>query len=305
MRLAAAVTAVSCGLLFVGCGSQGEKDSTRATGATLESLWRASGDDVAVVPGTSDYVPGDVRFSFVVVDSQGRQVVLPTARIWVARGLASPPFLESLAKLERIEVPGGATGLSTHIYVAHVRLREPGTYWVLAEPEGGRESVHALANVVVKATSPVPNVGERARRSETPTLASTRGDLASLTTRTPPDRSLLRFSIADSIRARIPFVVTFATPKFCTSRACGPVVDVVEAVARRFRADRVRFIHVEVFKDNDPAKGYNRWMRQWGLTTEPWTFVVGRGGRVAARFEGSLSMRELEQAVRETLASAR
>ena len=304
MRLAAAVTAVCCGLLLAGCGSQPDEESTGAKGATLESLWRASGDDVAVVPGTSDYVPGVVRVSFVVVDSQGRQVVLPNARIWVARALEAPPFLESRAKLERIEVPGGAKGLSTDIYVTHVRLGKPGTYWLLAEPEGGHEAVHALANVVVRQTSPVPNVGDRAPLSETPTLASTGGNVAELTTRTPPDRRLLRYSVADSVREHVPFVLTFATPKFCTSRACGPVVDIVDAVARRFRADRVRFIHVEVFEENDPAKGYNRWMRQWGLRTEPWTFVVGRDGRVDARFEGPLSVEELEGAVRETLSTA-
>ena len=47
----------------------------------------------------------------------------------------------------------------------------------------------------------------------------------------------------------------------------------VDAVRRRFGRHGVRFIHVEVFQGNDPTKGYNRWMRQWGLTTEPWTFL--------------------------------
>ena len=96
-------------------------------------------------------------------------------------------------------------------------------------------------------------------------------------------------------------MVTFATPKFCTSRTCGPVVDVVDAVRRRFASSPVRFIHVEVFAGNDPAKGYNRWMRQWGLRSEPWTFLVGRDGRVKAKFEGSVSAAELTAAVRRLL----
>ena len=83
--------------------------------------------------------------------------------------------------------------------------------------------------------------------------------------------------------------MTFATPRFCTSRVCGPVVDVVQSVARRFSRSGIRFIHVEVFRDNDPTKGYNRWMRQWGLPTEPWTFLVGRDGRIKSEFEGSVS----------------
>ncbi len=96
-------------------------------------------------------------------------------------------------------------------------------------------------------------------------------------------------------------MVTFATPKFCTSRICGPVVDVVDAVRKSFASNPVRFIHVEVFRDNDPAKGYNRWMRQWGLRSEPWTFLVGRDGRVKAKFEGSVSAAELTAAIRARL----
>ena len=63
----------------------------------------------------------------------------------------------------------------------------------------------------------------------------------------------------------------------------------------------MRFIHVEVFEDNDPAKGFNRWLKEWNLPTEPWTFLVGSDGRIAERFEGTVSVDELEQAVREKL----
>src|SRR6185369_3089148 len=97
----------------------------------------------------------------------------------------------------------------------------------------------------------------------TPTLASTHGAVSALTTRVPPDRALLRYSVAASLAEHKPFVVTFATPRFCTSRVCGPVVDVVEAVRRKLASSGVRFIHVEVYTDNNPTKGYNRWMRQW------------------------------------------
>jgi len=93
----------------------------------------------------------------------------------------------------------------------------------------------------------------------------------------------------------------FATPKFCSSRTCGPVVDVAQAVQRRFAGSGVRFIHVEVYKDNNPAQGFNRWFREWRLPSEPWVFVVGRDGRIKARFEGSVSEAELSAAVRRLL----
>jgi hypothetical protein len=303
MRLAAALTVLSC-LLVAGCGGSGGETTTVAVpggGMTLEELWRAPGDDVATIDGTKNHEPGEVRVSFLVVDAEGQVVTLPTARVWVAEDLHEPPILESSAKLERIGVPGGDSAAASHIYVARFQLARPGKYWLLAEPEGGATKVQALGNVVVAKKDPAPDIGDPAIPSDTPTIASTNGDFSQLTTSTPPDESLLEYSIADSLGAKAPFVVTFSTPKFCSSRTCGPVVDVVEEVARRFEGSDVRFIHVEVFEANDPAKGYNRWMREWGLTTEPWTFLVDSTGKIVERYEGPVSVNELEQAVHDKL----
>jgi hypothetical protein len=99
----------------------------------------------------------------------------------------------------------------------------------------------------------------------------------------------------------VPFVLTFATPRYCTSRTCGPVVDVVDTVRKRYEQDGVRFIHVEIYEDNDPAKPYNRWVQEWKLPSEPFTFLVGADGLVKERFEGTLSVRELAEAVEQHL----
>ena len=96
-------------------------------------------------------------------------------------------------------------------------------------------------------------------------------------------------------------MLVFATPRFCTSRTCGPVVDVVQAVRRRFAGSGVRFIHVEIYEGNDPARGPNRFVREWHLPSEPFVFLVGRDGRIKARFEGSVSVEELAGAVRSRL----
>jgi hypothetical protein len=304
MRPAAALTVLSCLLVVGGCGGSGASTATETQpggGETLEQLWREPGDDVAVIPGTENHEPGNVRVSFLVANSKGQVVTLPTAKVWVAKDLDARPFLETQAKLERIGVPGESMADATHTYVATLKLPRAGKYWLLAEPEGGKDKVQALGNVIVSQDDPPPDVGDPAPASDTPTISSTGGDLAKLTTRTPPDESLLRYSVADSLRAKVPFVVTFATPKFCSSRTCGPVVDVEEEVQRRLENESVRFIHVEVYEDNDPAKGYNRWMKEWNLPTEPWTFLVGSNGTIVDRFEGTVSVDELEAAVRDKL----
>ena len=56
-----------------------------------------------------------------------------------------------------------------------------------------------------------------------------------------------------------------------------------------------------MYEDNDPAKGFNKWMREWNLPTEPWTFLVAANGKIVDRFEGTVSVNELETAVREKL----
>jgi hypothetical protein len=243
-----------------------------------------------------------VRFSFLVIRDNGQPVFRPRARFWVAEDREAAPFARTAARLEPVGVPHGYEddhGV-THLYVTHVRLDRPGTYWVLAEPVGGRK-IQALGNLEVKDESTTPAVGSKAYPSRTPTLGSELGDVSALTTRHPPDLELLRHSVADSLAEHKPFVLTFATPKFCTSRTCGPVVDVVDAVRKRFAATDIRFIHVEVFEGNNPALGPNRWFQEWRLAQEPWTFLVGRDGRIKERFAGSFSVAELTAAVRRHL----
>jgi hypothetical protein len=290
-------------LLAVGIVSGCDASSSSSDG-TLAALLRRPGPDVAVTAGADSFVPGTLRFPFLVVANDGRPVERPTARVSVATGRNAKPFTVATASLEPIGIPGrsaAALGGVTRMYVARFHVARPGRYWLLAEPNGAR--IQAVGVFEVKASRPVPAVGEKAPRSDTPTLGT--APVPALTTERPPDLGLLRFSVQDSLAAHKPFVVTFATPKFCTSRVCGPVVDVVQAVARSLSGTGIRFIHVEVFTGNDPAKGYNRWMRQWGLTSEPWTFLVGSDGRVKAEFQGSVSEPELQAAVRAELVSRR
>jgi len=286
-------------LLAAGCGGggTGEGDTTTSATDTIESLWRASGESVGAVAGTSDFQVGTNRVSFLVVDKQGRVIERPTAHVWVSRGLEQKPFAETTARLEPIGVPGGETADAGAIYVARIDTPSPGTYWFLAKPTGGA-SIQALGNVVVKERSAAPSVGDHAIPSRTPTLASTGGDLAALTTSRRPDRALYGSSVAQALAAHVPFVVTFATPQYCQSRTCGPVVDVVSAARRDEPAGSpVRFVHVEIYKGNDPANGVNRWVAQWRLPTEPFTFVVDRTGVIRTKLEGAFSVGELERAV--------
>lgn len=258
---------------------------------------------VTVVPGTSDYAPGPIRVSFLLIDSQGGAAYPSNVRVRIAgAGGGSPFFASTKAVLEQVGVrgTGDAPGDITRLYVAHLRAPRAGNYTLTVESPG-KTTLRGTLSILVRDRPLAPAVGSKAIPSQTPTIASTHGNLGELTTRTPPDTKLLDYSVAGSLAAHKRFVLVFATPKFCQSRTCGPVVDVVDAVRRQFTGSGIRFIHVEVYKDNNPGLGYDKWVRQWHLPSEPWTFLVGSDGRIKARFEGSVSVQELATAVRREL----
>ena len=300
--------AIGLATALAGCGGSGTSaaptsatsttsptSTTSAPPETLEALWRQPGEDVAIVPGTNDYEPGKNRVSFLVVDKQSRLIEEPTAHVWVSRGLNQKPYAETTATLEPIGVPGGAEADAQNIYVTHLDMPKPGKYWILAEPIGGKK-IQALGNAVILKHSAAPEVGERAIPSKNPVLKPGVAP-KTVTTAEPPDRELLRTTVAAAMAAHHPFVVTFATPLYCQTRTCGPVVQVVQSVAKDWQKNGVDFIHIEIYKDNDPAKGTNQWVDEWKLQSEPFTFVVDKNGVIRSRFEGAFSAAELEQAV--------
>jgi len=315
VRRLSTVLIVFGGVLFLaGCGSSDKSSSgttssattssspastqSTAPAGTIEALWqRLGGEPVAIVPATTDYAPGKNRVSFLVLNSQSKPIETKTARVWVARGLRQRPFETTTAKLIPIGVPGGSKADFQHVYVATVTTPKPGKYWLLAQPVGGSYPIQAIGDMTVRAHTKAPAIGDRAIPSVNPTLKPGVKP-STITTAEPPDTALLKTTVAAALAAKRPFVVTFATPQFCQSRLCGPDVDIVESVAKRWQGSGVDFIHIEIYKDNDPAKGTNQWVDEWRLPSEPFTFVVDRNGIIRQRFEGAFSAGELQQAVK-------
>ena len=77
----------------------------------------------------------------------------------------------------------------------------------------------------VRDSTPTVMVGDPAPASETPTAADVDGDLAQISTDEEPVPAFYETSVADALAANKPFVLVFATPKFCTSQQCGPTLD--------------------------------------------------------------------------------
>ena len=88
-----------------------------------------------------------------------------------------------------------------------------------------------------------------------------------------------------SRRAR-PALVAFATPVYCTSQFCGPVVDAVEKLSQRY-ADRAVFIHMEIYHDftaNEINQAAADWLYRNGDLREPWLYLIGADGKIVDRW---------------------
>jgi hypothetical protein len=140
----------------------------------------------------------------------------------------------------------------------------------------------------------VPRVGERAPLIHTPTPSDVGGDLSKITTRVPPDTQN-RVDYAEAL-GKEPIFLLFATPQFCQSRVCGPVVDVAEQVKDQYD-DKAAFIHMEIYKDNDPSKGVRPQVRAFHLPSEPWLFAIDRQGVIRAEIEGAFGVDRLTRIV--------
>jgi hypothetical protein len=186
------------------------------------------------------------------------------------------------------------------IYVTQVTFERPGTWGfeVLAKQgDGPVEVARFTVNVLAAPRTPPP--GTPAPRSHN-LIASDVQDLGQIDTSDPPDPRLHQVRIVDAIARGRPQVIVFATPKFCTSRICGPVVDIVRTLIPAY-GDRVVFTHQEIWQDA-AAREFFPTVEEWSLQTEPWVFVVDGKGIVQAKFEGLTTAREIEAALRQVLA---
>jgi hypothetical protein len=208
-----------------------------------------------------------------------------------------PAAIESLATKPayRAQTTTSDPDAATIVYTTDVDFPSNGEWRVAALIKQGDETLATLLpSASVGEFKGVPKVGEKAPKIHTPTPADVGGDLSKITTRIPPDTQN-RVDYADAL-GKEPILLLFATPQFCQSRVCGPVVDVAEQVKDQFD-DKAAFIHMEIYKDNDPSKGVRPQVRAFHLPSEPWLFAIDRNGVVQAVVEGAFGVERMTKIV--------
>jgi hypothetical protein len=287
-------------LMESGCSSKVESPAPAASPTQAAS----GGGGLTVVLASSDLAVGPNRFVFGVLDNASSPIRTPEARVTFLY-LESTPYQErAQASARFVKWPAAAAG----VYVADVAFDRDGRWGAVVKVTGqdGTASSSQTA-FLVKSQSSSPGIGQPAPRSRNKTAADVH-DLAEISSAAVPDPGLYEMTIEEAASSGKPTIVTFAAPAFCQTATCGPQVEVVSSIKDRYRG-RANFIHVEVYDnpremEGDLTKGrLSPLLEEWGLVTEPFTFVLDRNGLVAFKFEGFATQEELEAALAATLGS--
>jgi hypothetical protein len=303
-------------------------------GRTLRQVVKAADGpaEVVVEPAAVAFYPGENRYPFEILERQSRAPVsdaevalyyakVPTPKPGAesksgvrgqqakaeAQALDQPavgPFpasIESLATKPAFRARSTSEDPDAAAVVYSTRLDFPGGgEWRLAAilKEDGELKGALLPGVAAGEFKKIPRVGQRAPLIHTPTAQDVHGDLSKITTRIPPDTQN-KVDYADAL-GKEPIVLLFATPQFCQSRVCGPVVDVAEQAKHEF-GDKAAFIHMEIYNQNDPAKHPRPQVRRFHLPSEPWLFTIDRNGVVKDAVEGAFGLKLMHEAVEKAI----
>jgi hypothetical protein len=186
------------------------------------------------------------------------------------------------------------------VYSTELNLPKEGEWRFAAIlKEDGELKGTPLPSAVVGEFHRIPRPGDRAPLIHTPTAQDAGGDLSKVTTRIPPDTQN-KVDYAEAL-GKEPIVLLFATPQFCQSRVCGPVVDVAEQAKHEY-GDKAAFIHMEIYNDNDPGLGVRPQVRAFHLPSEPYLFTIDRHGVVRDAIEGAFGLQLMHKAVDKAIA---
>jgi hypothetical protein len=265
---------------------------------------------------TSELVVGQNRFAFGLLKA-GKLLdgIDVTLRVYIIEGSEARLAAELKAPYQAVQNIKQDRSVHRHsdgtqhvhgedygvrgLYVAQLGFEHAGRWGIeLLAVQPNRPVEVVRFEVAVLEAPATPAVGSHAPRSRN-LIARDVKDLRQIDTSQRPDARLHQVRIADAIAQGKPQVIVFATPQFCTSRMCGPVVDIVRQLLPKY-VNRVAFTHQEIWQDFAGKQPFPT-VEEWGLQSEPWIFVVDGQGIVRAKFEGLVTLRELEFAVQQIL----
>ncbi|MEX1336505.1 MAG: hypothetical protein AB1Z66_14530 [Candidatus Limnocylindrales bacterium] len=263
--------------------------------------------NIIPVLASSEIAKGENRFLFSLTDPAGALLAAPDVdvRMEFYHDDADPEAVVFEADARFLWAIEGLRGL----YAADIEFPDAGrwgTRFYATFPDGTTETVRVDYDVWEETST--PPIGAPAPVIDTPTAEDVGGDLSRISSDPDPVDRFYELSILDAVEDDKPAVIAFVTPAFCQTATCGPTIEKVKEVAASHPAD-VNFVHVEPYlmwvKDGylQPMLSEEGWLQsapwteRYGLRTEPYVIVIDAEGLVRAKFEGAITVEELEDAL--------
>lgn len=304
-------------------------------------LLEPSDSDYTPVIASSDLAVGENRLLIGLLDPDGQPATgarlhlriycFTSSGDQVTRIEADPTALNILKTYTHTHDDGTVESHSAGelgVHVANVSFDMAGMWGLEATGTvNGSELKGQATTFSVRDKPESPAVGAPAPRSVQPILKDV-ADIKHLDTSAEPIPEEHDKTIAEAVTSGKPTVIAFATPAFCVSQLCGPAKEIFDGLYGAYK-DRANFVHVEpyfleaaragkalcpipIMNVNyaaNPAEGCPTVPpdqlpsadQSWNLSTEPWVFVVGTDGNIAAKFESAFTEQELEDAIKSAL----
>jgi hypothetical protein len=283
------------GGMTTACGGSSSSTALQAETASFDV---AAGEVARLMVGVSDIegnslTGGTVFFRIRPVDGEWSSPV-------PARSLGVPGRPNPSGDEPRLTAPSEAVG----VYATEKVTIPAAGFWEVEVDAGklgkaitafeahDRAQAVAVGQPAPKTKNPTVNT-PGIKPSQLDSLALDATDLAAL--RHP---ELYQVEIAAALQQRRPLAIVVATPAFCTSQFCGPLVD--EFAKLRTDYPNVAFVHLEVFPDgfDKPVSvSAAQWIAEGGTPAgegnEPWVFVVDSSGTVTQRWDNVIETDKL------------
>ena len=298
MKAKVLVALCLCAALLAACGEEGGAGGSDGSGSnsgdSTASDFQESFEGAKAYPVfiSSELVVGENRFLVGLLDDNDAPIGDPGISVSIAfydlQGGQARRTERS--ELDFIPIEPGSRG----VYVTHPTFDRPGQWGAEVSIKGQGIDESLKGSFEVRESSTTPPLGGRAPSSDTPT-ADDVSDLSEISSDPKPDPRFYEKSVAEALEDGDPFVLAFATPKFCQTAACGPALDVVRGVSKDYQ--KMTFIHVEPYKNLNDIGNVVASVQEWGLPSEPYIFAVDSKGKVRAKFEGVVGADELRSSL--------
>jgi hypothetical protein len=253
-------------------------------------------ENLNVQPQNSTLVVGVNRISIALLDGRSNPVAAADVTVQIrdpgGRQIAARP-LENISS-----VYGGIP-----IYVGTAQFPGAGQYDFVVH--GYTTAAHAAVDghafVTVAAAGPELAVGARVPALHQAVLTDPGVTISMVDSGVPPD-TWHDVTVAQALAAHRPMVLFFGQPGYCPSKTCGPTVAILKQLCTQY-CDRFSFQHIETDFPASAAQVFNNpAFAAFGLQTDPWVYFVNSDGVIADRFEGPITLDELQGAAEGTLA---